>query len=404
MRPCKHVVFIADIPTTGGATACLLELVGCLNEKYGIKTTVCTAQKSSLNEKLARVGAQRVVTGHDAFLTTLSKTTWKKPASFTKRFVRWKTRNARAIKVAEQSIDFNNVDIIHSNLPRNDVGIVLARKHGLPHICHLRENSFEYFKLDSLKMNPGRYLSDSSDALVAVSESVKNNWVRRGVDPTKVKVIYDAINSSTIERYVQTQGARKLFDGTGVLHCAFLGGYYEGKGLPSLLQALSKLNPSTRAKLHVIVCGEGRDSASGKAAAEFVRKHGLSTIVELNGYAKDVPQLLLQCDVGIACSKAEAFGRIILEYRAAGLAIVAARSGSFPELINDGVDGFLYDEKGISTLDCVLERLVENPTLIKHTAEANRIIRTEKDVASEVVELYTNVLEKRWLAARLQEH
>lgn len=389
-----HVVFIADIPTTGGATDCLVELVACLIADHGIRCTVCTAQVSELNDRLARVGAESVVTGHDAFLTTISKVNWKKPISFAKRWLVWKTKNIRALKVAEDAIDFNDVDIVHSNLPRNDVGMILARRHGLPHVCHLRENSFEGFKLISLKPYPGKYLASGTDAFVAVSRSVKDNWTRRGVDEQKVRVIYDGISTDDIACY--SRGRNRMRDDShDKLCCVFLGGYYGVKGLPHLLEAVAGLDDLARSRMRISVYGPGRDSNDGRLAERFVHSHNLDGVFELNGYASDVPSLLAGYDVGLACSRHEAFGRIILEYRAAGLAVVAARAGSFPELVNDGVDGFLYDLEGGTALAGVLSRLAENPGEAARVANATYPVRSEKDIADEVISLYSDVISRR---------
>ena len=388
-----HVLFIADIPIRGGATNCLIELVRCLQNDHGIRCTVCTAQESELNQKLSDIGVSSVVTSHDAFLTAVSSVNWRRPASFVKHWFTWKLKNLWAVRTAEQAIDFADVDIVHSNLPRNDLGLILARRHGIPHICHLRENSFEDFHLTSLKHFPERYLSNGSDALIAVSQSVKDNWVRRGADASKIHVIYDGIDSENVNRYMGTE-RRRARDLSERMRCIFLGGYFESKGLMSLLEAVEELDDSVRSKLFVSVYGEGLDSANGREALDFVNSRGLGQVIELNGYAEDVPQLLACYDVGLACSRAEAFGRIVLEYRAAGLAVVAARSGSFPELINDGVNGYLYDDGRCgATLKDILTCLAKNPAMVNRAAAAPYSIRTERDVSRDIAMLYAGLLE-----------
>ena len=109
-----------------------------------------------------------------------------------------------------------------------------------------------------------------------------------------------------------------------------------------------------------------------------------------------MPSVLGGYDVGLACSKAEAFGRIILEYRAAGLAVVAARSGSFPELVRGGEDGLLYDVSDPSHgLAETLRTLIADEGFAARLANAPHPIRTERDVAREVLTLYDDVLASR---------
>lgn len=389
----KHIVFIADIPTKGGATNCLVELVDCLHKSYGIECTVCTAQQSELNDRLQAVGARTIVTGHGAFLISISRTWWKKPLSYVKGLLLWRCGWRHAIRVSEREIDFSDVDIIHSNLPRNDLGEELARKHNIPHVCHLRENSFEAFKLISLKAHPCEYLSKNSTALIAVSESVRDNWVRHGVDSQKVRVIYDGISSAAVAASA-ADAMRREPDPEGCLRVVFLGGYDPVKGTLDVIEAVEALHPDVRARVHVCIYGTGFDSNYGRYVKHIVKCGELTRCIELHGYADKVPQLLSHFDVGLACSRHEAFGRVILDYRAAGLAVVAARAGSFPELVRDGVDGILYDpDAPAESLAAILTRLVEDRSLVKRLTSVPYHIRTERDVASDVMGLYKEILD-----------
>lgn len=58
---------------------------------------------------------------------------------------------------------------------------------------------------------------------------------------------------------------------------------------------------------------------------------------------------------------AEAFGRVVAEAMASGLPVVAHRYGGYAELIEHGVDGFLYD--GIAEALAILDRLIGDPDL-----------------------------------------
>lgn len=377
-----NIVFVADIPTTGGATNSMVEIASVLQENYGAHCTVCTHQYSDLNKRLADKGIRSVVTGHGAFLAGGSPYKLKTAYSVGANFFRWRRAINSSIRVAEREIDLSKVDIIHSNLPRTDFGELLAAKHSIPHVCHLRESSFEDFGCISLKRNPGRFLSDNSAALIAVSRFVKRNWIARGVDPNKVAVIYNGVDVSRIRRKISAQPCMPV-------RAIFLGGYSRNKGVFDVLEAIAEMPRNYLANLSVDVYGYGNKIA----AARYVKKHGIAAAVNLCGPIDDVADRLADYDIGLACAKAEAFGRIILEYQAAGLAVVAADRGAFSELIEDGINGLLYDNEDLDrSLTSVLVSLLERPERCRALLSEEKPIRSSADVAAEIYLLYQEVL------------
>ncbi len=376
------VLFVADIPTTGGATNSMIELTSSLQERYGATCVVCTHQQSNLNKRLADRGVRSIVTGHGAFLAGGSKFWLKTCYSIVANLIRWRRAINSSIRIVEREIDMSTVDIIHSNLPRTDFGELLAAKYGIPHVCHLRESSFEDFDCVSLRRDPGRFLSDRSASLIAVSHFVKCNWVERGVDAEKVEVIYNGVDTSKIRR-------RGELSAGSPLKAVFLGGYSENKGIFDILEAVSELPREYLSELQIDVYGFGNQ----RAAAGFIKRHGIENVVCLNGPLDNVADHLADYDIGLACAKAEAFGRIILEYQAAGLAVVAANRGGFTELIEDGVNGRLYSNNSPeSRLSSVLCSLIECPEQCELLATVKKPPRTPKDVALEVYELYQRLL------------
>src|SRR4029077_13214703 len=57
----------------------------------------------------------------------------------------------------------------------------------------------------------------------------------------------------------------------------------------------------------------------------------------------------------------EGFGIVFLEAMASSLPIVAGRAAAVPEVVNEGVNGFLVDPDDPKTLALTLARLLEKP-------------------------------------------
>ncbi len=90
---------------------------------------------------------------------------------------------------------------------------------------------------------------------------------------------------------------------------------------------------------------------------------------------EEMPKLLASAQALIFPSLEEPFGFAVIEAMASGLAVIATRSGSLPELIEDGKEGFLIDHNGteIAAYETVVRKVIQGGPAIdqvrKHARE-----------------------------------
>jgi glycosyltransferase involved in cell wall biosynthesis len=131
---------------------------------------------------------------------------------------------------------------------------------------------------------------------------------------------------------------------------------------------------------------------------------GLSDRVTFLGTRDDIPELLAGLDVLVHPPTApEPFGRVLAEAMAVGRPVVAARCGGIPEVVEDGVTGFLAPSADIGAFTAAVVRLLEDPVLCRRLGGAGRR-RAEARFGIEahavsVLEAYRAVLEGRRAAA-----
>jgi len=140
------------------------------------------------------------------------------------------------------------------------------------------------------------------------------------------------------------------------------------KGLDVLVRAAAQVH-ARHPRAVFTVGGEGELRAE---LEQQVAAAGLAGRFTLPGSASDVPGFLAGLDVAVLCSHAEGMSNALLEYMAAGRAIVATAVGAAPELIDDGVHGLLVPPRDAARLANAIARLLDDRELARRLGEAAR--------------------------------
>jgi glycosyltransferase involved in cell wall biosynthesis len=100
-----------------------------------------------------------------------------------------------------------------------------------------------------------------------------------------------------------------------------------------------------------------------------LEKHFSSTPTHFVGYlgGKELASAFASADAFVFPSRTETLGLVLLEAMAAGCPVVAARSGGIPDIVTDGVNGYLFDptdEQGaIAATQALLSQVEQRETL-----------------------------------------
>jgi glycosyltransferase involved in cell wall biosynthesis len=86
---------------------------------------------------------------------------------------------------------------------------------------------------------------------------------------------------------------------------------------------------------------------------------GLPVVMAGFLHGQELAEAFASADIFVMPSETETLGLVVLEAMASGLPVVGARAGGIPEMIKDGVDGFLYDED--ARAGAVVARLLSDP-------------------------------------------
>lgn len=216
-------------------------------------------------------------------------------------------------------------DLVHTHLVHADVYGAVST--GTP-IVSTKHNP------DPFRAGPWRFaeraLARRARRILAISEAVKRFSVDEvGLPAEKIAVVHYGLDALP-EPWAENPEL-PLGDGPLLLCVARLA---PQKGVDTAIRALPSIPDAT-----LLVLGEGPERAKLEALA---RELGVGDRVRMPGRVGDVAALYRRCNVVVHPARWEGFGLAMLEGMLAGRPVVAARAGSAPELVADGMTGLLF--------------------------------------------------------------
>lgn len=321
-------------------------------------------------------------------------------------------------------------DLVHSHTwYANFAGHMASLLHGIPHI--LSAHSLEPLRPWKAEQLGGGYAVSSwieksayeaAAGIIAVSGGMRNDILRSypNVDPTKVHVIHNGIDLSGWQRPSGEDAARadevvrRLGIDPELPAVVFVGRITRQKGLPYLLQAAEQLPEGVQ----LIMCAGAPDTpeiareVSQAFAGLAERRSGVVWIEEMLP-REELVAVLAASTVFVCPSIYEPLGIVNLEAMAVGLPVVGSATGGIPEVIDDGVTGYLVPieqmqdgtgtpldpDRFVSDLAQTLNRVLADPQRAKEMGVAARK-RVEDHFSWEAIgqrtmELYRQILDEQ---------
>ncbi len=182
---------------------------------------------------------------------------------------------------------------------------------------------------------------------------------------------------------------------SGPVSLIVVGRLSEAKGAWDLLQALAlviKEEPS----VSLTWVGLGASPSDDIYARELCASLGIEANVRLAGQVADSEKYLEleQSDIFVLPTHSEGFPLALLEAMAMGLPVVTTPVGGIPEVIIDGVNGYLVLPKDIESLADRILTLLREPDKREQMGEANRKLYWEQLSARKVVDRIHTLFEE----------
>ena len=164
-------------------------------------------------------------------------------------------------------------------------------------------------------------------------------------------------------------------DGARPLRLLMLGRISRIKGQDLLIEALALLPKALARRLEVRIVGDSfrNDAAREAALREAVTAAGLDAIVRFEPFQEDTAPLYRWADIVVMPSRLpESLGRVAIEAMAYCRPPLVARIGGLPEVVEDGVTGWVVPPNDAAALARTLGVIVSEPDAWRGYASAAR--------------------------------
>lgn len=222
-----------------------------------------------------------------------------------------------------------------------------------------------------------RFILGRAQQVIAISRFTRQEVERSGVTPERITLLHPAID---LERFASLPDPAEAKRCRGWQDCQVIlsvGRLVERKGQDMVIRAL----PAVAAALPRVRYALGGVGPYRAALERLAREAGVAERVEFLGFVPEaqLPSLYAAADVFVMPSRqlpqagdVEGFGMVFIEANAAGLAVLAGRSGGVEDAVVDGYTGLLVDPTDPQAIGEGLIRLLQDEELRDRLAAQGR--------------------------------
>ena len=247
------------------------------------------------------------------------------------------------------------------------------------HYCITLSEQFKFYKERALwkhilAITSDYHLASTRQSLGLLRElgikEERSDYLYHGVDTEVFKPDYESKKDNTV---------------------LFLSRIEQRKGLKTLLEAM----PFVKNKVKLLIVGQVADDAYFKEVLELIDAEVARGYHEIRYTGpveeKQKPALYQSAALYVLPSIYEDFGIVNIEALACGTPVVASRVGGVPEVVEDRVDGIIFEAGNAAELAAAIDKLMSDRELRRKFGEEGRKIVLEKFSWDRIIERLENI-------------
>lgn len=286
----------------------------------------------------------------------------------------------KAIKQISNIVDKNYIDIIHSNSSTVDIGFYVAKKMNKPHIWHLREfQNLDFHFHPAYGWHRLLKIIKKSSATICITKAIQKHF---GLENSKNSYqIFNAVRSKKDACFITDKD--KYF-----LVC---GNLSNAKGCEIAIQAFAIFNRK-RSGFRLKFVGSITPIYRNELL-QLAKGLGIDKFIDFEGYQTETKHYYCKASAFLMCSRNEAMGRVTVEAMFYGCPVIGYNGGGTKEIINNGIDGFLFSSQ--EECSALMEKVITDTNInqVVFNAQQKAInLFSEETYGEKIYAVYQKVL------------
>ena len=236
---------------------------------------------------------------------------------------------------------------------------------------------------------------NTADAIVCENNNLKAFLVSQGLDSKKITLIRNGINLDFFQPGDSMKARKHIGIKNDQLILLSIGSLSKNKNHALLINALAEIVTS-KISLHLYIIGEGEEQEILKKQIKELKLEQKITLLGLVDH-KSISEWMKAADIFILPSRNEGTPNSLLEAMASGLPVIASKIGGIPELIQENIEGLLFESDSKDDLKEKLNKLIKDNQLQEFLGKnAQKKIATQysswKNQAEKLLALYKQLI------------
>lgn len=293
------------------------------------------------------------------YCDTQYKVSWKRSPFTLKTF--------RGIKELKKILQETHYDIVYCHTPVGGCVARLAAKHArkrgtkvvyCAHGLHFFKgapviNWLLYYPIEKM-------LARKTDMFITINSEDYDTVKKKFSKKLDVKIIpgigvdFSRL-SSTISREERVEIRKQLEIPESATVLVYVAELIANKNQGILIQALNKICEKHK-NVYLLLVGPDHSNGLFQHMADNL---GVSDHVKFTGWRSDIGNLLRASDICVASSIREGFGINLVEAMYCGLPVIASKNRGHVSIIENGINGFLYDNNDIDKLTSTINSFID---------------------------------------------
>ncbi len=267
--------------------------------------------------------------------------------------------------IKEQALDILHVHyaIPHASAAYMAKQILKSDGIELPIVCTLHGTDITLLGKDSSFEPVITFAINKSDAVTAVSESLKKDTFNHFAVNRRVDVIPNFIN---LERYknLGRSELRLQYAQDDIPLVVHVSNFRKVKRVQDVVKVFCGIRSKIEARL--LLVGDGPERYN---VEQLCRQQGCCADIHFLGKSDRVEEILSNSDLFLLPSETESFGLAALEAMAAGVPVISSNSGGLPEVNEHGYSGYLCNVGDVAGMTEHALEVLSNPDTMRKFSE-----------------------------------